>query len=36
MARVMDIADQKEEAADTTVVEITTVVANRMADDASN
>lgn len=31
MARVMDIADQKDEAADTMVVEITTVVASRVA-----
>ena len=31
MARVMEIADRKEEAADTPVVEITTVAANRVA-----
>lgn len=31
MARVMDIVRQQEEAADTTVVEIPTVAASRMA-----
>ena len=35
MARVMDIADQKEEVVDITVVEIP-VAANRMADGVSN